>query len=264
MLNQEFFSVDEINESTKEKVFAPSDKDGLYSLINHLTKHLTLLNRKLEKEAGKKNSAGFQIKATHELSRRVENYKTLQSPSKPFKKFTDFNEVKKLKQSIEKRYGGNLTSEQLSMLVDDEVEKQVCYQLIRFFEEEMLIIYDTYMDLLEGHIAGAKRRLKGRQKNTKKNQEILKQCLQKARTLIDDKKWKGNDYIIFRDLARRDEFKPVFIPTPRVAGGNKVLTDEERNHYLEVSKRSTWAESTLRKFFREQTGKDPTTKKKDL
>jgi hypothetical protein len=188
----------------------------------------------------------------------------LQSSNEPFKKFSDFNQIAELKLSVQEKYGDNLTQRQLLMLAESEAERQICYQLIRFFESEVGIIQDTYTELLEGHISAAKRRLKGRQKNAKKNQEVLKLCLQKAKRLIEGKRWKDSDYIIFRNLAHQDEFKPVFIPEPRVAGERKGLAQEERDKHRKDCKRSTWAESALRKFFEEQTGTKPTTKKKDL
>jgi len=149
----------------------------------------------------------------------------------------------------------------MTLLVDAEVERKICYQVIRFYEKELSTVQETYTELLNNHSNGVTERLKGRQKNIKENEKILMGCLQKAKTLIEGKRWKKTDYPFFRDLAKQDEFKPAFIPLPRVAGPNKDMSEEERKQFRESNKRTTWTESYLRNFFHEHTGLDPTTKR---
>lgn len=261
MLNQWEADVDPTDESLAERLFAPSDFETLYLLINDKLRKLGSLKDALEKGKRKRALNGPQKTALLDLEQRVDNLEMLQNSSEPFKKFKDFGQRKLVQADIERSFGSSLTAKQLTYLVDAEVERKICYQVIRFYEKELSTVQETYTELLHNHSKGVTERLKGRQKNIKENEKILMGCLQKAKTHIDGKRWKKTDYSIFRDLAYQDEFKPAFIPLPRVAGPNKDMTEEERKQYRESNKRTTWTESNLRNFFHEQTGLDPTTKK---
>ena len=264
MLNQWDAGVDPTDDQSTERLFSPSDIEALYLLINDKLRKLGGLKEALEKAKRKRALNGPQKMALLDLEQRVGNLEMLQSPREPFKRFNDFGQRKLIQTAIEKNFGNGLTPKQVSDLVDAEVERKICYQVIRFYEKDLATIQDTYTELLHNHSNGVTERLKGRQKNIKENEKILMACLQKAKTLIDGKRWRKTDYSIFRDLAYQDEFKPAFIPLPRVAGPNKDMTEEERKQYRVSKKRTTWTESNLRNFFHEQTGLIPTTKNKKL
>lgn len=262
MHNQWEANTDSADISSTERLFAPSDREALYLLINDKLRKLGSHRDVLEKAKKKRALNGPQKLALLDLEQRVSNLEMLQNPREPFKKFNDHSQRNIIKTDIEKTFGSSLTEKQVTYLVEAEVERKICYQVIRFYEKELSTIQDTYTELLHNHSKGVTQRLKGRQKNIKENEKILMSCLQKAKTLIDGKQWKKTDYPIFRDLAHHDEFKPAFIPLPRVAGPNKDMSEEERKQYRESNKRTTWTESHLRNFFHEQTDLDPTTKKK--
>jgi len=261
MLNQWEADVDRTEDCSAERLFAPSDSDGLYLLISDKLRKLGSLRDALKKAKKKRSMNGPQKMAFLDLQQQVSNLEMLQNSSEPFKKFNDFSQKQIVQTGIEKTFGSGLTIKQITYLIDAEVERQICYQVIRFYERELSTVKETYSELLYSHSKGVAERLKGRQKNIKENERILIGCLQKAKTLIEGKRWKRTDYIIFRDLAYQDEFKPAFIPLPRVAGPNKAMSEEERKRYRDSKKRTTWIESYLRNFFHEQTGLNPTTKK---
>ncbi|QWE31445.1 hypothetical protein [Polynucleobacter sp. Adler-ghost] len=261
MLNEWEADVDPTDDSSTERLFAPSDRDALHHLINDKLRKLGGLKDAVEKAKKKRALNGPQKTALLDLQQRVGNLEMLQSPNEPFKRFNDFSQRKIVQADIEKIYGNGLTPKQMTLLIDAEVERKICYQVIRFYEKELSTVQDTYTELLNNHSKGVTERLKGRQKNIKENEKILMGCLQKAKTLIQGKRWKKTDYPIFRDLAKQDEFKPAFIPLPRVAGPNKDMSEEERTKFRESNKRTTWTESYLRNFFHQRTGLDPTTKK---
>jgi hypothetical protein len=264
MLNQWEADTDPADISSTERLFAPSDREALYLLINDKLRKLGGQRDALEKAKKKRSLNGPQKTALLDLKQRVSNLEMLQNPGEPFKKFNDFSQRNIIKADIEKTFGSGLTEKQVTYLIEAEVERKICYQVIRFYERELSTVQETYAELLHIHSKGVTQRLKGRQKNIKENEKILISCLQKAKTLIDGKRWKKTDYIIFRNLAYQVEFKPAFIPLPRIAGPNKDMSEEERKQFRESNKRSTWTESYLRNFFHVQTGLDPTTKKKNL
>ncbi len=264
MLNQLEADVDPTDDPSTEKLFSPLDIEALYLLINDKLRKLGSLKEVLERAKRKKALNGPQKMALLDLEQRVSNLKMLQNPDEPFKKFNDFSQRKVLQADIEKSFGNGLTAKQMAFLIDAEIERKICYQVIRFYEKDLSIVEETYSELLHNHSKGVTGRLKGRQRNIKENEKILMSCMKKAKTLIEGKGWRKTDYKLFRDLAYQDEYKPSFIPLPRVAGPNKDMTEEERKQYRNSKKRTTWTESNLRNFFHEQTGLAPTTKNKNL
>lgn len=261
MLNQWEADADPTDNPSMEKLFSPSDIEELYLLINAKLRKLASLKEGLKKAKRKRTLNGPQKMALLDLEQRVGNLEMLQNPNEPFKKFNDFSQRKIIQADIERRFGSGLTAKQLSYLVDAEIERKICYQVIRFYENDLSIVQETYSELLHIHSKGVTGRLKGRKKNIKENEKILMKCLQKAKTLIDGKRWNKSDYPVFRDLAKKDEFKPAFIPMPRIAGPNKDMSEEERKQFRESNKRTTWTESHLRNFFHEHTGLIPTARK---
>jgi hypothetical protein len=247
----------------KERLFDPYRYEDLIPLIKHRLSKITGIADALKIAKGKRTQSEPQKQAIFDLGERLKNLEQLNNPAAPFKKYSDFTNRKALTSEINRVWGSaNLNPKQIATLIDMEIERLTCYQVIRYFEKELLVIQGTYENLSANHTMGVSSRLKGRKINAKKNDAILHDCLKQVRKLKKTKKWEESDYIEFRRLALMT--KPAFIPVPRVAGESKKLTSLERQTYIARIKRETWSESKLRKFFREQTDKKASTKVKSL
>lgn len=241
---------------TKERAFDPYGYEDLLSLIKHRLSKMGGINESLKTAQGRRAQSEAQKQAIYDLGERLKNLEQLNSPAGPFKKYSDFINRKALTEKILKEWGSlNLSVKQINTLTEMEVERLTCYQVIRYFEKELLAIQDTYDNLSAQHLNGVNSRLKGRKINAKKNNDILQECLNKTRELKTTKKWEERDYIEFRRIALLT--KPAFIPTPRIAGERKKLSLSEQQSYIasQKAKRSGWTEPMLRKFFREKTNK---------
>lgn len=199
--------------------------------------------------------------AINQYATRIANLEDLNSPKKPFKAFLVSQNRNVLKPRIKWDWGSDLSEDQLEILITAEIEKQIAYQVIRYYEIELTTIEETYESLLKAHSKGTESRLKGREINAGRNKAILRECLKRLRGLKKGRKLKESDYVEFREIALGHDSRPVFIPATRMVGEKKDLPLNERLKLIESMRRTTWPESTLRKFFKEQTGLDPTTKK---
>jgi hypothetical protein len=240
----------------------PKDQASLQDLIRTRIDRLEDLVAEYKKLTGGKTATTAQKVAINQYAARIANLENLNSHRKPYKAFFAGQNRNILKSRIELDWGGDLSEDQIQKLISAEIEKQIAYQVIRYYEMELTTIEETYEFLLNAHSNGTKSRLKGRQINAEKNKVILRGCLQKLNTIRKGKKLQGSDYIEFREIALGDDSKPAFVPTTRIAGEKRELPLNERLKLIESMKRTTWPESTLRKFFKEETKLNPTTKKK--
>lgn len=239
--------------SEREQLFEPNNIDQLLGLIKTRLAMLPRLRANLESAKGVRVKAAPQKTAIFDLTKRLKNLEGLSDPKGPIKRFESHSNRDALKPRVKLEWGGELTAKQLEALVDAEIERQVAYQIIRYYEKELSVIQETYSKLLFMHSVSVISRLKGRKKNANKNREILQQCLTRLKSLKVGKRLKSIDYVEFKKLARTKEFEPAYIPSPRIAKSRRGLPVPPR--------RNDWSESTLRKFFKEETKLVPTTKK---
>ena len=239
----------------------PKDQAGMQDLIRTRIDRLEDLEADYKKLAKGKTATGAQKVAINQYAARIANLENLNSAKKPYKAYFAGQNRNILKPRIEFDWGSNLSEDQMQKLITAEIERQIAYQLIHYYELELTTIEETYEFLLKAHSKGTKSRLRGREINVEKNKAILRDCLQKLKNLKKGKKLQSIDYVEFREIALGDDSRPAFIPTTRMAGEKKDLPLNERLKHIESMRRTNWSESTLRKFFKEETKLDPTTKK---
>jgi hypothetical protein len=242
-------------------LIAPKDQAGLRDLIRTRIDRLEELEREHKKLTRGETATAAQKIAINQYLTRIANLENLNSTKTPYKAYLAGQNRNILKPRIEFDWGSNLSDDQMQKLITAEIERQIAYQLIHYYELELTTIEETYEFLLKAHSKGTKSRLRGREINAEKNKAILRDCLQKLKNLKKGKKLQSIDYVEFREIALGDGSKPAFIPTARIVGEKRGLPLNERLKYIESMKRTNWSESTLRKFFKEETKLDPTTKK---
>lgn len=240
----------------------PKDQVGLQNLIRARIDRLEELESEHKKLTRGEIATASQKVALNQYSLRIANLEKLNSSKKPYKLYFSGQNRNILKPRIEFDWGRNLSEDQMQKLITSEIERQIAYQLIHYYEIELVTIEETYETLLKAHSKGTKSRLRGREINSEKNKAILRNCLQKLKNLKKGKKLRSIDYVEFREIALSDDSKPAFIPTARIVGKKRGLPLNERLKYIESMRRTNWSESTLRKFFKEETKLDPTTKKR--
>lgn len=124
---------------------------------------------------------------------------------------------------------------------------------------EIRFLRNFFEDELQKKVKTSKSKQKGRNDVFEQNNKLLAECLNEALKGID--LIKPEHFLKFSRLVNRKYPSPPLIPKPRLSEADRNQSDEGILITLDVSKRDSWPDSTLRKFFLEGTGIKPSSKK---
>ena len=124
---------------------------------------------------------------------------------------------------------------------------------------EIRFLRNFFEDALQKKVKTSLSKQNGRNNTFNVNNQALTECLDEALKGIEN--IKPEHFLKFSRLVNRKYPSPPLIPKPRLSEADKNQSDESILITLDVSKRDSWPDSTLRKFFLKGTGIKPSSKK---
>lgn len=110
------------------------------------------------------------------------------------------------------------------------------------------------------NIRNKNKRKNNRNKLEAENIEYLERALSIFEDFLD-RPFKSQDFMKFRRYLLKVYPRPAYIQEPRLTKEEKKMSPALQEEILEMKRRTGWSESRLRKFFKDRTGKQASTKK---
>ena len=159
-----------------------------------------------------------------------------------------------------KLYSALPKGELINRLSTTTYEHELMHHEIRYLSAAILFFIKNYAESSVKEILSDSRR----QATVKQREDANKTCLKHCLEVLKDRvrrPLKETDYLQFERIVM--ELYPIQpVPKkPRLTQEEKKLTKDQQEEIIKEKQSNKWKTSTLRKFFKDQTGLNPSTKK---
>lgn len=159
-----------------------------------------------------------------------------------------------------KLYSALPKGELINRLSTTTYEHELMHHEIRYLSAAILFFIENYAESSVKEILADSRR----QATAKQREDANKKCLKHCLEVLKDKvrrPLKATDYLQFeRTVVELYPTQPV-LKKPRLTKEEKKLPKKKQEELITEKQSNGWKTPTLRKFFKEHTGLNPSTKK---